>query len=137
MGFTKVKTTDNRAEVKEKGLRQLCINGRTWTRRAIWLENENGVVKIKFDVDYVYAEYIVPTGFAQQVWDRFKEGQSIADCVSIFGTKPPKAMKSKRAAVEIAQPCTMDPGTGQIYHCSDLQCPVHGARNRAYAKKGV
>lgn len=29
--------------------------------------------------------------------------------------------------------CPSDPGTGEIYHCDNLNCPMHGERNRAEA----
>ncbi len=28
--------------------------------------------------------------------------------------------------------CPEDPGTGQVYICNSLDCPVHGARNRKW-----
>ncbi len=33
--------------------------------------------------------------------------------------------------------CTSDPGTGEIYHCSDINCPTHGERNREEAEHQV
>ncbi|MGH7175343.1 MAG: DUF7417 domain-containing protein [Minisyncoccia bacterium] len=29
-----------------------------------------------------------------------------------------------------APKCSDDPGTGRVYHCKSLDCPVHGKRNR-------
>lgn len=29
-----------------------------------------------------------------------------------------------------ADKCSSDPGTGQVYYCTKVTCPVHGDRNR-------
>ncbi len=94
MSFRKIRSWDNRGETKQKRL--LTINGRTWTRRVIQLEDLEGTVKLKFDIDSNYCEYIVPPAFVQTVWDRFCEGQSVEDAISILGTVPPPALRSRK-----------------------------------------
>ncbi len=97
MSWGKVMTTDNRREVKEKRLTQQCANGRTWTRRCTWLEsNDSDHVKLKFEWDDQYREVLVPPGFIELVWDRWKAGGSVDDCLSIFAKPVPRDMQSRR-----------------------------------------
>jgi len=104
MSFRKVKEWDNREERRVRG-RLVFTNGRSWTRRVQWLEDsDEGPVKIKFwELDTggleAYTECGVPQAFARTVWDRFKEGQSAQDALSIFrvGVKPSrKAQEQQR-----------------------------------------
>lgn len=83
--YHKVKTSDNREDRRVKG-QLVFTNGRSWTRRITWLE-DGDKIKLKFEDGDTYFETGVPAGFAPLVWDRFKEGQSIEDSVSIFGCK--------------------------------------------------
>lgn len=87
-----LKSYDNRRTVK----RTECVGGRIWTRRCQWLvSNEKAQVKLKFEListeNELYLETLVPASFAQKVWDRFKEGQSVEDSLSFFGLPVPKA----------------------------------------------
>ncbi len=75
-------------------------NGRTWTRRIQWLEDSEGNVKLKMECVNGYKEALVQQADAGTVWRRFKDGQSIDDCLSIYGSPVPPPMKSRRAAKE-------------------------------------
>ena len=92
--YSMVKSWSNRRETKAKRLK--TINGRTWTRRIRWLEDDTSVIKLKFEDGETYFETGVSVSFAQTVWDRFKEGQSIQDAVSILGVKVKLSMKGER-----------------------------------------
>lgn len=94
----KLKEWDNRSETKKQKLP--TINGRTWTRRVQWLE-EGNTVKLKFDDGERYYETGVPAAFAQKVYDRFREGQSIEDSVSIFQSFAKPSMKQSRRNNEV------------------------------------
>lgn len=101
MSFSLVKSWDNRKEISRVRLSDRdCINGRTWTRRIQWLEDAEDRVKLKLEDGQTYREVIAVGGMAQTIWDRFKQGQSIDDAVSILGNNPPKFLKSKRASKE-------------------------------------
>lgn len=53
-------------------------------------------VKLKFEDGDQYAEAMVPISFAQKVWDRFKQGDTVEDSLSFFGVVPAKAQRSRR-----------------------------------------
>lgn len=89
---------------RDKAPTHATFNNRTWHRRIQWLEDSTDQVKLKFDVDENYFEVLVPGAFAQQVWDRFKAGQSVDDSVSIFGKPVPIHKRSRRAAKKEKQP---------------------------------
>lgn len=92
--YSLVKSWDNRKETKANRLP--TTNKRTWTKRMQWLESaDTNVVKLKFDDGETYFETGVQSSMAQTVWDRFKDGQSIEDAVSILGVK---VQLSRRAA---------------------------------------
>lgn len=101
MSFSKDRTWDNRISGK------LLIHGKTWTRRITQLSDGDGNVKLKMEICPIvtganeYKEVLVPSGLTQTVWDRFKTGQSIEDCVSILGKEVPKPMRSRKAADSI------------------------------------
>jgi hypothetical protein len=40
-----------------------------------------------------------------------------------------KTVRESREARRVRE-CPSDPGTGQVYTCQDIGCPVHGERNR-------
>jgi hypothetical protein len=101
--YSVVKSSDNRNDVRNnRELKKQCIGGRTWTRRVQWLESseEGAPVKLKFEImtttEEKYEEVGVPEGFAQTVYDRFKAGQSIEDCVSIFKVHVQPSRKGKK-----------------------------------------
>lgn len=73
------------------------VNSRTWNRRIQWLEDGSGTVKLKLETPEGYREVGVLEGLAQKVWDRFKDGQSIEDSVSILGTELPPEKLSRKA----------------------------------------
>ncbi len=93
--FVHTRTWDNRNSRRING-RLNMTGGRSWSRRIQWLENQEGQVKLKFEVGDSYREELIPEGFAQIVWDRFKAGQSVEDCISIFALHLPVSMASKR-----------------------------------------
>jgi hypothetical protein len=96
MGFSKHKTWDNRDQCDKKQ----CVNGRTWTRRITWMVDENDQVKLKMESCVVgfetYKEVLCSQADATTIWNRFKEGQSFDDCISIIGRVPPKALQSRK-----------------------------------------
>jgi hypothetical protein len=91
----KLKMWRNSPEVQEKRLP--TINDRTWTRRIQWLEDSptSDVVKLKMEDGEVYKEVGVSRFQADGVWHRFKDGQSIEDCLSFFAVRTPSP--SRRA----------------------------------------
>lgn len=99
MGFTKDRAWDNRVKKELRGFgRRVHPGGKTWTRRAQWLTNEHGDIKLKFIDGEAYREVLVPsTELAQTIWSRFKAGATIQDAISILGVEVPKSMHSRRA----------------------------------------
>lgn len=82
--YSLVKSWDNREEVRRRRL--TTVNGRTWTRRARWLEDTDGrPVKLKLEDGSEYVEVDLLPGLAQTVWDRFKTGIDLHSAVSILG----------------------------------------------------
>lgn len=94
MSFTPIKTWDNRS----KPVRLDPKTGRSWTRRIQWLEDAEDRIKLKLWDGEAYKEVIAVGGMAQTIWDRFKQGQSIDDCISILANPVPKHMQSKKAS---------------------------------------
>ncbi len=92
--FSVVKTWDNRTRPVRIG-----PNGKSWTRRIQWLESQ-GSIKLKMEDGDQYEERLILQADADRVWRRFKDGQSIEDCLSILATPVPPPMKSRRAAKE-------------------------------------
>jgi hypothetical protein len=90
--FNLIKSWDNRKTCDRKQ----CINGRTWTRRIQWLEDEAGATKLKLEDGAGYKEVLVTCGMGQTIWDRFKAGQSINDSVSILAQPVPPGLSSKK-----------------------------------------
>jgi len=104
MSFRKIKFWDNRDEKPRD-----TVNGRTWTRRVQWLENEHD--QIKLEVEHVttdgacYRELLIDRAAAEIVWKHFKDGQAIDDAVSIYGVPVPESMQSKRVIeAELSSP---------------------------------
>lgn len=95
MGFSVIKTWDDRKTAN----RRECIKGRTWFRRVQWLEDGTHV-KLKLEVGTDYKEVIADCGMANTVWQRFKEGQSIADSVSILAIPVPPCLASRRVHMD-------------------------------------
>jgi hypothetical protein len=94
MSFGPVKSWDNRG----RPVRLDPTTGRSWTRRIRWLEDSDGRIKLKLEDGQVYKEVVaVFSDAAQRVWDRFKDGQSIDDCVSILAAAVPRHLASRRA----------------------------------------
>lgn len=91
--FGLLKSWDNRKVVK----RTDCIKGRTWTRRIRWFYNQDDVIKLKLEDGTQYKEVLVMSSMVDVVWNRFKEGQSIDDCVSLLGQYVPQHMASRKA----------------------------------------
>ena len=95
--FSKVKSWDNRTSGR------LLPNGRTWTRRITWMEDENDAIKLKLEYvsqdgeDTSYKEVLCDAIAAETIWKRFREGQPIDDAISILGNLVPKSLKSKKA----------------------------------------
>lgn len=78
--------------------------GRSWTRRIRWLSCADQI-KLKLEVvipdkPAQYKEVLCDEVAAKTIWDRFKNGQSIDDSVSILGNVVPKGLQSKRASEE-------------------------------------
>lgn len=96
MSFSPIKSWDDRRTCDPHGR----INGRTWVRRIRWLEDAEGRTKLKMEDGATYREVIAVGGMAQTIWDRFKVGQPIDDCVSILANPVPACMASKRLADE-------------------------------------
>jgi hypothetical protein len=92
MSFSLLKSWDDRRSCDRKR----CVKGRTWVRRIRWLGDEEYRVKLKLEDGELYREVIAVGGMAQTIWDRFKQGQSIDDSVSILGNVVPKFLKSKK-----------------------------------------
>lgn len=92
--FVKLKTSDNREARRING-RLNFENGKSWTRRIQWLEDDDKV-KLKLEDGAEYKEVICSEINANTIWSRFKEGQSIEDAVSILGTAPKPFQISKR-----------------------------------------
>lgn len=101
MGFSKLRTWDNRKERRKNGQLQF-ENGRSWTRRITWLEDSDNWenVKLKFEDGAAYKEILVGAYAADIIWERFKDGQSIDDCISMYGKEVPNSMKSRKAPKE-------------------------------------
>lgn len=98
--FHKVKTWDNRCQVKEQKLQSSCIKGRTWIRRVQWLE-DGSIIKLKFDEGSEYNEIGALTEIAvQEAWEKFKNGASFAELKSIFGIGNIKVEPSRKQAIE-------------------------------------
>jgi len=90
--FSLKKSWDNRGERR--------VNGRYrgWTRRIQWLEDGfNNLIKLKLEDGDAYREVVTSWGTAGTVWQRFKDGQSIDDAVSILAADVPAHLASKRA----------------------------------------
>lgn len=102
MSFHLHKSWSNRTETKAERLP--TVNGRTWTRRIQWLEaaDETGV-KLKLEDGIEYKEVILPLLDADKVYNRFCEGQSIADALSILTRPVPKDLQSRRASRQEAK----------------------------------
>ena len=94
MSFSTIMQWDNRG----KKVVIDPVTKRSWTRRIIRLQDENGTIKLKLEEKDKYKEVLVDAYGAKTIWERFKQGQCIDDCVSILGNPVPKAMKSKRAS---------------------------------------
>lgn len=91
--WVKIKEWTNFGTVKREKLK--TINGRTWTRRIQWLENEGNSVKLKLEENEIYKEILISQAFAQIVWERFKGNSPIDECISIFANSYfPKSEKS-------------------------------------------
>lgn len=84
--WKKVRSWDNRKETKAKRLP--TINGRIWTRRIAWYEDETTYVKLKLEDGEEYREVCVVSSLADILWSRFRDGASLDDCCSIFGKTP-------------------------------------------------
>ena len=99
MSYSLKRCSNNRADVqKDKELRSECWNGRTWTRRIQWLEDSMLPVKLKLEDGHMYKEVLCSRIDAEIIYDRFREGQSIDDCISILGNKVPASLQSIRAS---------------------------------------
>lgn len=100
MSHSLKRSSDNRAEVREnRALRDQCFNKRTWTRRIQWLEgNDVLMIKLKLEDGHVYKEVLCNEKDAEIIYERFREGQSIDDCISILASKVPQALQSIRAS---------------------------------------
>lgn len=92
MGFSLVKSWDNRG----KPVVIDAITRRSWTRRIQWLSDNGGNIKLKLEDGLDYREVMANGGFAQTIWDRFKDGQSIKDSISILYSEVPKHLKSRK-----------------------------------------
>lgn len=95
MSFSLRWSWDNRDEAKAKRLP--TFNGRTWTRRIQFLEG-TPLNKLKLEDGKEYKEILVSKLDAEKIYERFKEGQSINDCISILGAKVPESLQSRRAS---------------------------------------
>lgn len=87
--FGKIKTWDNRRELKRR-------TTPLWSRRITWLE-DGTLVKLKLETDGPYREVVADSRSAQIVWDRFKQGQSVDDCISILAAPVPTGLASKKS----------------------------------------
>lgn len=95
MSYHPIKDWNNRKETRTKRL--LTVKGRTWTRRIQWLEDMIGMpVKLKFDDGEIYEEHGVLYAFAQIVYDRFIQGASIKDAISVYGENVQGSRKSEK-----------------------------------------
>jgi hypothetical protein len=93
--FRMIKSWDNRGQCQRRD----CLYGRTWTRRIQWLQGNDANVKLKMWDGTTYKEVMVIVGgCAQPIWNRFKAGLSIDDCVSILAQPVPKSLQSRQAA---------------------------------------
>ncbi len=93
MSFSVRRTWDNRPD-------KVVINpatGRSWTRRIQWLVWD-GSVKLKLEDGKDYREVLTDKLSGNIIWKRFREGQSIDDCVSILGNVVPASLQSKKAS---------------------------------------
>jgi hypothetical protein len=94
VSFRLIKSWNNRKSCNRK----TQVNGKSWSRRIQYLEDEEGRVKLKLEDGTEYREIIAGGGSANTIWDRFKAGQSIDDSVSILSATPPEFLKSRRIA---------------------------------------
>ena len=92
--FSKKMSWDNRT----KPVRLDHKTGRSWTRRIQWLEDSEGRIKLKFEDGDTYKEVLAAwPDAAKTIWERFKAGQSIDDCISILVNFVPKHLQSRKA----------------------------------------
>lgn len=95
--FSTVKSWDNREQRRKAG-RLAFTDGKSWTRRIRWLADGDATVKLKLEDGDQYREVIaLSVQLADRIWQRFKDGQPINDCVSILAVDAPAALQSKRA----------------------------------------
>ena len=89
MGFIIHKSWQN----KNKDL----VSNRTWTRRITWLVDEYDRIKLKLEDRSQYREVLpVHEGAANTIWQRFKDGDQINDCVSFLANEVPISLASRR-----------------------------------------
>ncbi len=97
MSFHMVKSWDDGRDEITHCRKPFNARGRSWDRRIRWLE-DGDLVKLKMEDGEDYSEVLSNNSLdPQTIWNRFKAGQSILDCVSILAVTPPKALRSKKA----------------------------------------
>lgn len=92
MSFSPTWSWDNRG----KTVRIDPKTGRSWTRRIRCLEDGERI-KLKLEDREVYKEVLVDKISSETIYKRFKEGQSIDDCLSILANPVPTSLQSRRA----------------------------------------